>query len=86
MKVQLLVRAYQVRGHHRSKLDPLGILSPDLNHDAPELDISFYGFKESDLDRAFYLGQGILHGFRSESTQTLTLRDIVSKLKSTYCK
>jgi 2-oxoglutarate dehydrogenase E1 component len=86
MKVQLLVRAYQVRGHHRANLDPLGILSPDLNYSAaPELDISHYNFTESDLSRQFYLGQGILHGFRSENTQTLTLREIVTKLKETYC-
>src|SRR5271170_4289647 len=27
LKVQLLVRAYQVRGHHKAKIDPLGIKS-----------------------------------------------------------
>ena len=25
LKVQLLVRAYQARGHHKAKIDPLGI-------------------------------------------------------------
>lgn len=30
MKVQLLVRAYQVRGHHIAKVDPLKILNADL--------------------------------------------------------
>jgi len=27
LKVQLLVRAYQARGHHKAKIDPLGIRS-----------------------------------------------------------
>ncbi|CAE6460790.1 unnamed protein product [Rhizoctonia solani] len=32
LKVQLLVRAYQVRGHHVADLDPLGVLDADLNN------------------------------------------------------
>ncbi len=43
-----LIRAYQVRGHEAAKLDPLGIQQPPV---LPELDISMYGFQESDLDR-----------------------------------
>lgn len=55
MKVQLMVRAYQVRGHHLAQLDPLEINFRD-QHQAPELDYKHYGFVDSDLDRKFYLG------------------------------
>ncbi|GES81362.1 2-oxoglutarate dehydrogenase complex E1 component mitochondrial precursor [Rhizophagus clarus] len=57
MKVQLLVRAYQVRGYHIANLDPLGILDADLDDAIPkELDPKYYGFTEKDLDRKFTLG------------------------------
>ena len=46
--MQLLVRAYQVRGHHvaeQPELDPLGILDADLaDVKPPELELSRYGF------------------------------------------
>ena len=60
MKVQLMVRAYQIRGHHNADLDPLKIR---VKSDAPELEPEFYGFGKDDLQRKFYLGAGILPGF-----------------------
>ncbi|KAJ3041889.1 2-oxoglutarate dehydrogenase E1 component [Rhizophlyctis rosea] len=84
MKVQLLVRAYQIRGHHLARIDPLEITARS-EQSAPELTIQHYGFKESDLDREFHLGSGILPGFLSEGAQTLTLRHIVERLQKTYC-
>ncbi|KAJ3281197.1 2-oxoglutarate dehydrogenase E1 component [Borealophlyctis nickersoniae] len=85
MKVQLLVRAYQIRGHHLARIDPLEInVSSEQN--APELTIEHYGFKESDLDRKFFLGSGILPGFlANEGVKSLTLREILDRLKATYC-
>ncbi|KAJ1565072.1 2-oxoglutarate dehydrogenase E1 component, partial [Cladochytrium tenue] len=54
MKVQLMVRAYQVRGHQLANLDPLEInVHPSTS--APELDPAHYGFTDKDLDRKFYL-------------------------------
>ncbi|CAG8437382.1 3444_t:CDS:2 [Ambispora gerdemannii] len=86
MKVQLIVRAYQVRGHQIAQLDPLGIMHADLDPSIPsELDPSYYGFTERDLDRVFTLGPGILPGFM-ESTPKMTLREIVEHCKKTYCK
>jgi 2-oxoglutarate dehydrogenase E1 component len=86
LKVQLLVRAYQVRGHHLANLDPLGILDPDLaTEHPPELDLSFYGLSEADLDRSFFLGQGVLPKFVNQQTYSLTLREIIEKLKMVYC-
>lgn len=86
MKIQLLVRAYQVRGHHLANLDPLGIQHADiLNSSPPELSHSYYGFTEKDLDRTFSLGPGILPAFMDKG-KSLTLREIMDNLKKTYCK
>ncbi|KFH71780.1 oxoglutarate dehydrogenase (succinyl-transferring), E1 component [Podila verticillata NRRL 6337] len=85
LKVQLLVRAYQVRGHHVARLDPLGINKADLAGVSPrELDITHYGFTEKDLDRTFSLGPGILPGFLDTGSNQ-TLREIIEHLKTIYC-
>ncbi|KAI9151219.1 2-oxoglutarate dehydrogenase E1 component [Blastocladiella emersonii ATCC 22665] len=85
LKVQLLARAHQVRGHQLAQLDPLGIHDADLDPTTPpELDPKYYGFTDADLDRKFSLGPGMLPGFRTQSPQ-LTLREIVARLKDTYC-
>ncbi|KAJ3123161.1 Squalene epoxidase, partial [Nowakowskiella sp. JEL0407] len=84
MKVQLMVRAYQVRGHHLARIDPLEIINADIQN-APELDYKHYGFGEADLDRKFFLGSGILPGFLEEGERKLTLRDLLDKLQKTYC-
>ncbi|KAF7730655.1 2-oxoglutarate dehydrogenase E1 component [Apophysomyces ossiformis] len=85
MKIQLLVRAYQVRGHHIANLDPLGIQHADLKHSSPpELQYSFYGFTERDLDRKFTLGPGILPAL-GQTNKELTLREIIDVLQKIYC-
>lgn len=87
MKIQLLVRAYQVRGHHIAKLDPLGIQHADLQESTPpELFPTYYGFTEKDMDRTFTLGPGILPAFGSGTTKRMTLREILDHLKAIYCK
>ncbi|KAJ3105740.1 2-oxoglutarate dehydrogenase E1 component, partial [Physocladia obscura] len=83
MKVQLLVRAYQIRGHAIADLDPLHIAARDAAN-APELDHKYYGFTDSDLDRPFFLGHGILPGFLASDGSSLTLREIISRLQKTY--
>ncbi|KAJ2922429.1 hypothetical protein H1R20_g14666, partial [Candolleomyces eurysporus] len=86
LKVQLLVRAYQVRGHHVAELDPLGILDADLaDVKPPELELSRYGFTERDLDADITLGPGILPHFATEGHKTMKLREIVSLCKRIYC-
>lgn len=85
-QVQLLVRAYQVRGHHVAELDPLGILDTDLaDVRPPELELSRYGFTERDLDKDITLGPGILPHFATEENKTMKLRDIIKTLKRIYC-
>jgi 2-oxoglutarate dehydrogenase E1 component len=72
--VDLLIRNYRVRGHLIAKVDPLGIPRPM----PPELEPSFWGLSEADLDRRFstYLLTG---------SNTQTLRDIMERLRNTYC-
>ncbi|KAJ3311300.1 2-oxoglutarate dehydrogenase E1 component [Boothiomyces sp. JEL0838] len=84
MKVQLLVRAYQIRGHQLAKLDPLEI-NFQKESQAPELTIQHYGFTETDLDRKFYLGSGILPQFVKGTDSEMSLREIVQSLQSVYC-
>ncbi|KAF9219609.1 2-oxoglutarate dehydrogenase E1 component [Gyrodon lividus] len=86
LKVQLLVRAYQVRGHHLADLDPLGIMDVDLaDVQPPELELSHFGFSERDLDKQIAMGSGILPHFTSEAQKSMSLGDIIATLKRIYC-
>jgi 2-oxoglutarate dehydrogenase E1 component len=86
-QAQLLVRAYQVRGHHVAELDPLGILDADLaDVHPPELELSHYGFTERDLDKQISLGPGILPHFANDERKSMRLREIITLCKRIYCK
>ncbi|VDM38709.1 unnamed protein product [Toxocara canis] len=83
LKVQLLIRSYQTRGHNIADLDPLGINSADLDDTIPpELEPQFYGLTEQDLDREFILPMSTFIGGDKPS---LTLREIINRLKRIYC-
>jgi len=89
LKVQLLVRAYQVRGHHKAKIDPLGIRSEadlDFGHHPPrELQLSHYQFTNKDLDTDIGLGPGILPRFATNEKQSMKLKDIIAICERIYC-
>jgi 2-oxoglutarate dehydrogenase E1 component len=88
LKVQLLVRAYQARGHHKAKIDPLGIRTEaeSFGYRRPkELQLDHYGFTEKDLDEEFSLGPGILPRFKREGREKMRLRDIVAACEKIYC-
>ncbi|TLD20915.1 2-oxoglutarate dehydrogenase E1 component mitochondrial precursor [Venturia nashicola] len=88
LKVQLLVRAYQARGHHKAKIDPLGIRSEadQFGYANPrELELSHYNFSEKDLDQEFTLGPGILPRFKTETREKMTLREIIDACERLYC-
>ena len=74
-RVDQLIRNYRVRGHIIAQIDPLGMPRPR----PPELDYQYFSLSDSDLDRPF-------------SCETLpgcdktTLRQIIDKLRNTYCR
>lgn len=74
-RVDQLVRAYRVRGHMIAKIDPLGMPRPPIT----ELDPKAYHLNEEDLDRRF--SSRTIYG-----TETLTLREILERLRNTYCR
>ncbi|GAA0161965.1 dehydrogenase [Lithospermum erythrorhizon] len=82
MRLLLLIRAYQVNGHMKANLDPLGQEARTVPN---ELDPSLYGFTEEDLDREFFLGTWRMAGFLSENRPVQTLRSIVTRLEQAYC-
>ncbi|KAJ8466741.1 hypothetical protein OPV22_029293 [Ensete ventricosum] len=82
MKLLLLVRAYQVNGHMKAKLDPLGLEEREIPED---LDLGLYGLTDADLDREFFLGVWRMAGFLSENRPVQTLREILNRLEQAYC-
>ncbi|KAJ4252480.1 hypothetical protein NW762_011081 [Fusarium torreyae] len=93
LKVQHLVRAYQSRGHYHAKTDPLGtrVNALDIGSNQSgatrplELDPSYYGFTEKDMDRDFNLGPGILPRYATGNSNSMKLRDIISACENMYC-
>ncbi|KAL7889948.1 hypothetical protein AOLI_G00022060 [Acnodon oligacanthus] len=88
LAVHNLIRAYQIRGHHVAQLDPLGILTADIDSFVPSdlittIDkLGFYGLDESDLDKTFQLPSTTFIGGHET---TLPLREIIHRLETSYC-
>jgi 2-oxoglutarate dehydrogenase E1 component len=76
LKVLQYIRAHRVMGSRYSQLDPLKRLE---RTPVPELELSYYGLTEADMEREFSPGswQGI--------SGPMKLRDIVAAVKKTYC-
>ncbi|MDT8375887.1 MAG: 2-oxoglutarate dehydrogenase E1 component [Mariprofundaceae bacterium] len=70
-----LIQAYRVHGHLHANLDPLRLHPPKAS---PELQLSFYGLGEKDLDTEFPVGD--LAGLAR-----MPLGEIWKLLKKTYC-
>ncbi len=73
--VQNFIEAYRMRGHQNANLDPLGLM---VRASLPDLELAYYGLKSEDLNDMFH--SGTLTG-----SELLSLRDILSCLKSSYC-
>ncbi|AFC86087.1 2-oxoglutarate dehydrogenase E1 component [Frateuria aurantia] len=69
-----LITAYRSRGHLAARLDPLGLAE---HLAAPDLEPSFHGLDNGDLDTVFDTGN---YG----GAQRLTLRELLVQLKRTY--
>jgi 2-oxoglutarate dehydrogenase E1 component len=74
-RVDQLIRAYRICGHLIAQIDPLGLPRPI----PPELDRAHYGFTDADLDRRVSCETMHCHG-------ALTLRQIIERLRNTYCR
>jgi 2-oxoglutarate dehydrogenase E1 component len=74
-RVDQLIRAYRICGHMIAQIDPLGLPRPI----PPELEPSRYGFTEADMDRRFSCETMHCKGF-------MTLRQIIERLRNTYCR
>ncbi|MCO5554315.1 hypothetical protein L7F22_007844 [Adiantum nelumboides] len=85
-QLQLLVRAYQVRGHRIAKLDPLGINGLTEETTPDELKIEHYGWSQSDLSREMRLGPGLLPNFVKHGVQKMTIGEIIDACKRMYCE
>lgn len=71
----MLIRAYRARGHMIADLDPLGLTKKEY---LPELDPSTYGFKEDEYDKPIFIYDVL-------GLSYATLRDILKRLRQTYC-
>jgi 2-oxoglutarate dehydrogenase E1 component len=76
-KVINLITAYRSFGHLQANLDPLGL---STGIDNPTLELSHYGFSESDLDMIFDVGS-----FASLKKPKASLREIYNMLRKIYC-
>jgi 2-oxoglutarate dehydrogenase E1 component len=74
-RVLRLIHSYRARGHRIADTDPLGGQSRYF----PELDPAHYGFGSDDLDRPYIAGD-----LPGGSVQTL--RQILERLRATYCR
>lgn len=75
MKVSQLIHAYRVRGHLLAHMDPLHLIPQEH----PDLELKNYGLTIWDLDRSFET-LGVL------DKKTAPLRDILERLRNTYCR
>jgi 2-oxoglutarate dehydrogenase E1 component len=74
-KVSQLINAYRARGHLFARVDPLR-LEPAA---PPQLELVNFDLAETDLDRKFST-------LDMPGPKTATLRDIIARLDTTYCR
>ncbi|MGL5096687.1 MAG: thiamine pyrophosphate-dependent enzyme, partial [Planctomycetia bacterium] len=74
-KVDQLLRAFRTFGHLNARINPLGFERPPRT----ELDPDHYGLTERDLDRTFSTES-------VPNAQTLKLRDLLERMRNTYCR
>ncbi len=75
--VTQLIAAYRFLGTQWANLDPL---QRQERPNIPELEPSFYGFTDADLDTVFNISNTYF------GPETATLRDLLQALRDTYCR
>ncbi|MEY3719496.1 MAG: hypothetical protein RL618_15, partial [Pseudomonadota bacterium] len=75
--VTQLIAAYRFLGTQWANLDPL---QRQERPNIPELEPSFYGFTDADLDVVFNISNTYFGG------ETASLRDLLQSLRDTYCR
>ncbi|ESQ85753.1 MFS transporter [Asticcacaulis sp. AC466] len=75
IRALMLIRAFRIRGHLQSNLDPLGLEPPIQN---AELTPEYWGFTAADQERSIFI-DGVL------GLETATLKEIIALLRRTYC-
>jgi len=90
-----MINAFQENGHKLASLDPLGLRGGGMfrSNEMGELDPSFYGFTEADMDRPLQLDggfglenvTGIMKNADINMDGQTTLRELYDFLKMTYC-
>ncbi|OWT56095.1 2-oxoglutarate dehydrogenase E1 component [Candidimonas nitroreducens] len=78
VNVQSLIAAYRSLGSRVAQLDPL---KRHDRPDIPELDPSFYGLAEADLDQVYAATNTYF-----TKADTMTMRDMLKALRDTYCR
>jgi 2-oxoglutarate dehydrogenase E1 component len=75
IRAMMLLRMHRVRGHLSAKLDPLGLVVPQIH---PDLEPETHGFTADDLDRQIFLNGalGLEYG---------TVREILEIIRQNYC-
>ena len=76
VRANMLIRAYRIRGHLISNLDPLAL---QKREEHPELKPETYGFTNKDRNKKIFL-DGVL------GIQDATLNEILTVIKNKYCK
>ncbi|WP_461519811.1 2-oxoglutarate dehydrogenase E1 component [Porticoccus sp.] len=77
VKVLQLISSYRNRGHQQASLDPLGLMKREQ---VPDLQLTYHGLTEADLDTTFQCGTLFI------GKQEATLQEIISALEETYCR
>jgi len=75
LRALMMIRTFRVRGHLIANLDPLGL---ERRNSHPEVDPASYNFGPDDYDRPIFIDNVL--GF-----EWATLREILERLRTTYC-
>ncbi|WWO95340.1 MAG: 2-oxoglutarate dehydrogenase E1 component [Candidatus Dasytiphilus stammeri] len=80
IKVVQLIEAFRSFGHNNANLDPLGLCTKSS---FPDLDLSFYGFTQTDLNST--INFDINSGYFSNNQNEISLLKLYEIMRKVYC-